>query len=146
MQGIGNLMIRFAKCCQPVPGDEAVGLVTRGRGISIHRTGCPNLQMSAAEGNRVVDIDWDTDKEQAFDVDLLLVCEDRRNLLADVAKAISDENIDIVNADVGHWQGVPGGTFTVRVKNLKQLNKVIRSMVGVKGVKRVCRKGDARGE
>ena len=146
VQGIGNLMIRFAKCCQPVPGDEAVGLVTRGRGISIHRTGCPNLQMSAAEGNRVVDIDWDTDKEQAFDVDLLLVCEDRRNLLADVAKAISDENIDIVNADVGHWQGVPGGTFTVRVKNLKQLNKVIRSMVGVKGVKRVCRKGDARGE
>jgi guanosine-3',5'-bis(diphosphate) 3'-pyrophosphohydrolase len=146
VQGIGNLMIRFAKCCQPVPGDEAVGLVTRGHGISIHRTDCPNLQMSVADGNRVVEIDWDTDKEQAFDVDLLLVCEDRRNLLADVAKAISDENIDIVNADVGHWQGVPGGTFTLRVKNLKQLNKVMRSMAGVRGVKRVSRKVDARGE
>jgi guanosine-3',5'-bis(diphosphate) 3'-pyrophosphohydrolase len=146
VQGIGNLMIRFAKCCQPVPGDEAVGLVTRGHGISIHRTGCSNLHLSAADGNRVVDIDWDTDKEQAFDVDLLVVCEDRRNLLADVAKAISDEDIDIVNADVGHRQGIPGGTFTVRVKNLKQLTKVMRSMVGVRGVQRVARKGDTRGD
>jgi GTP pyrophosphokinase len=146
VQGIGNLMIHFAKCCQPVPGDEVVGLVTRGHGISIHRSGCSNLLRSDADGDRLVDVDWDTDREQGFSVDLLLFCEDRRNLLADVARAISDENIDIVNADVGTRDGVPRGIFTVQVKNLKQLGTVIKAMTGVKGVHRVVRRGDASGE
>jgi guanosine-3',5'-bis(diphosphate) 3'-pyrophosphohydrolase len=146
VQGIGNLMIRFAKCCQPVPGDEVVGLVTRGHGISIHRTGCVNLLRSDVDSERLVEVDWDTDKEQAFSVDLLLFCEDRRNLLADVAKSISDEDIDIVNADVGLRNGVPGGTFTLRVKNLKQLGQVMRAMASVKGVHRVVRKGEIDGE
>jgi guanosine-3',5'-bis(diphosphate) 3'-pyrophosphohydrolase len=146
VQGIGNLMIRFAKCCQPVPGDKVVGLVTRGHGISIHRATCGNLLGSGVEGDRLVEVDWDTDREQGFPVDLLLFCEDRRNLLADVAKAISDENVDIINADVGTRDGVPRGLFTVQVKNLKQLDKVMRAMARVKGVDRVVRRGDTSGE
>jgi guanosine-3',5'-bis(diphosphate) 3'-pyrophosphohydrolase len=142
VQGIGNLMIRFAKCCQPVPGDDVVGLVTRGHGISVHRAECGNLHRSDVDGERLMEVDWDTDREQAFSVDLLLFCEDRRNLLADVAKAISDESIDIVNADVGFHNGVPSGTFTVRVRNLKQLSEVMKSVAGVKGVHRVVRRGD----
>jgi guanosine-3',5'-bis(diphosphate) 3'-pyrophosphohydrolase len=146
VQGIGNLMIRFAKCCQPVPGDDVVGLVTRGHGISIHRAGCGNLLAPDVQGERLMEVDWDTDREQGFSVDLLVFCEDRRSLLADVAKAISDESIDIVNADVGTRDGVPQGVFTVQVKNLKQLDKVISTTAKVKGVHRVVRRGDASGE
>ena len=146
VQGIGNLMIRFAKCCQPVPGDEVVGLVTRGHGISIHRSGCGNLMGSEPDGDRLVEVDWDTDREQGFAVDLFLFCEDRRNLLADVAKAISDSDIDIVNADVGTRNGVPRGVFTVQVKNLKQLDKVVSAMNRVRGVHKVVRRGDVFGE
>ncbi len=146
VQGIGNLMIRFAKCCQPVPGDDVVGLVTRGHGISIHRAGCGNLLAPDVEVERLMEVDWDTDREQGFSVDLLVFCEDRRNLLADVAKAISDESIDIVNADVGTRDGVPQGVFTVQVKNLKQLDKVMSVTTKVKGVHRVVRRGDASGE
>jgi GTP pyrophosphokinase len=146
VQGIGNLMIRFAKCCQPVPGDDVVGLVTRGHGISIHRAACANMLRDDVDVDRFVEVDWDTDREQGFSVDLLLLCEDRRNLLADVAKTISDENIDIVNADVGTRDGVPRGIFTVRVKNLKQLDKVMRAMSKVAGVHRVVRRGDTSRE
>jgi guanosine-3',5'-bis(diphosphate) 3'-pyrophosphohydrolase len=145
IQGIGNMMIRFAKCCQPVPGDDAVGLVTKGRGISIHRAVCSNLSRCDIEAERLLEVDWDASREQAFSVDLLLSCEDRRNLLAELAKAISDLGIDIENADVGYHNGVPGGTFTVRVKNLKELGRVMKAMAGVKGVHSVVRRGETPG-
>jgi guanosine-3',5'-bis(diphosphate) 3'-pyrophosphohydrolase len=146
VQGIGNIMIRFAKCCQPVPGDGVVGVVTKGHGISIHRTICSNVLREDIDRERLMEVDWDAGREQAFRVDVLVLAEDRQNLLADVARAISDENSNILNADVRSQGALSRGTFAVQVKNLKQLDQVMKSMAGVKGIRKVARKGEIIGE
>jgi GTP pyrophosphokinase len=142
VQGMGNIMIRFSKCCQPVPGDDVIGLVTKGRGISVHRTTCHNVLKQGIPNERLVSVDWDTDRHQTFAVDVSLACEDRHSLLADVAKAISDEGANILNADVRSSRTSSVGTFSVQVHNLSELEGVIRSISRVKGVHRVARKGE----
>jgi guanosine-3',5'-bis(diphosphate) 3'-pyrophosphohydrolase len=146
VQGIGNMMIRFAKCCRPVPGDEVVGLVTKGRGISIHRQGCHNLLKLDIDQGRLTDVDWDTDRDQAFPVEISLLCDERRNLLVDVAKAIADRDINILKTDMTSAGSLCRGVFTLQVKNLKQLDSVMKSMVKVKGVHKVTRKGEVAEE
>jgi GTP pyrophosphokinase len=146
VQGMGNIMIRFAKCCQPVPGDDVVGLVTKGRGISIHRATCHNAIREGVGSERLMEIDWDTSTDQAFPAELSLLCEDRHNLLADLAKVISDENANIINADVRNSGSLCVGTFAVQVKNLKQLDGVIKAVGRVKGVHNVVRKGEVVAE
>ena len=142
IQGMGNIVIRFARCCQPVPGDEVVGLVTKGHGISVHRATCHNVLKPGIAPERLLSVDWERDKDFAFPVEVSMLCEDRRNMLADVAKAIGDENVDIANADVRRQGAQAVGTFALQVKSLKQLEGVIRAMSGVKGVYRVARKGE----
>jgi GTP pyrophosphokinase len=146
VQGMGNIMIRFAKCCQPVPGDDVVGLVTKGRGISIHRATCHNAMKEDLDSERLMEIDWDTSTDEAFPAELSLLCEDRHNLLADLAKVISDENANIINADVRNSGALCVGTFAVQVKNLRQLDGVIRAITRVKGVHNVVRKGEVVAE
>lgn len=141
VQGMSNIMIRFSKCCQPVPGDDVIGLVTKGRGISVHRTTCHNVLRDGIATERLVSVEWDTDRAQAFPVDLSLLCEDRHSLLADVAKAISDEGANIVNADVRSGSPQSVGMFSLQVSSLRQLEGVIRSISKVKGVHKVARKG-----
>lgn len=141
VQGMSNIMIRFSKCCQPVPGDGVIGLVTKGRGISVHRTTCHNVLRDGIATERLVSVEWDTDRAQAFPVDLSLLCEDRHSLLADVAKAISDEGANIVNADVRSGSPQSVGMFSLQVSSLRQLEGVIRSISKVKGVHKVARKG-----
>jgi len=142
VQGIGNMMIRFAKCCRPLPGDAVLGLVTKGRGISIHRVGCHNLLKADIDQGRLMDVDWDTDRDQAFPVEISLLCDDRRNLLVDVAKVIADRDINILKTDMTSEGSLCKGVFTLQVKNLKQLDLVMKSMVKVKGVHKVTRKGE----
>ncbi len=142
IQGMGNIVIRFAKCCQPVPGDEVVGLVTKGHGISVHRSTCHNVLKPGIPTERLLSVNWDMEKEQAFPVEVSMLCEDRRNMLADVAKAIGDENADIVNADVKRQGTHAVGTFALQVKGLIQLNAVIKAISGVKGVYKIARKGE----
>jgi (p)ppGpp synthase/HD superfamily hydrolase len=91
---------------------------------------------------RLLSVDWDKDRDFAFPVEVSMLCEDRRNMLADVAKAIGDENVDITNADVRRHGAQAVGTFALQVKNLEQLEGVITAMSGVKGVYRVARKGE----
>ncbi|HEC83204.1 MAG TPA: bifunctional (p)ppGpp synthetase/guanosine-3',5'-bis(diphosphate) 3'-pyrophosphohydrolase [Firmicutes bacterium] len=146
VQGIGNIVVRLAKCCQPVPGDEIVGLVTRGHGISIHRSSCSNVLRDDIPEERLMRVNWDTDKDQTFPTQVRVVCEDRKNLLADVARAISDEGANISSADV-HSEGiVSAGTFTVEVRNRKHLEAVIRAIGKVRGVRSVARSGEVQTE
>jgi GTP pyrophosphokinase len=95
---------------------------------------------------RLMDVDWDTDKDQAFPVELYLFGEDRRNLLAEVAKAIADRDINILKTDMSSEGSLVRGTFRVLVKNLRQLDTVMNSMAKVKGVRGVVRKGEVVGE
>ena len=142
VEGMANIMIRFSKCCQPVPGDDVIGLVTKGRGISVHRTTCHNVLREGIAAERLVGVEWDADRTLPFPADLSLSCEDRHSLLADVAKAISDAGANIVNADVRSGSPLSVGIFALQVISLEQLKGVIKAISKVKGVHKVARKGE----
>jgi guanosine-3',5'-bis(diphosphate) 3'-pyrophosphohydrolase len=133
IQGVDGLMVRYAQCCQPVPGDSVVGYVTQGRGISIHRSDCPNLLTLAAEERRV-DIDWQETAGEAFAVRLAITGEDRRGLYADIMEAVSQTGTNIRGADLHTKDGSVFGTIFVEVDNLPHLGKVMKAVRKVKGV------------
>ncbi len=146
VQGMERIVVRFAKCCQPVPGDDIVGVVTKGRGISVHRSVCPNIVSLGLHSGNVIDVEWDAERAQSFPVHIIVTNEDRRNMLAEIAKAISDEDANILSADV-RSEGVMGvASFMVDVHNVHQLDRVVRSINRIKGVHTVTRKGDVLSE
>ncbi|MCL2593873.1 MAG: RelA/SpoT family protein, partial [Defluviitaleaceae bacterium] len=101
IQGMGDLSVKFSKCCSPVPGDEIIGFVTRGRGISIHRTDCNNIVMLEGDDrNRTIEAEWnlpEDTKNITYRADLSIICEERMNLLLDISKAFSDSKISVKN-------------------------------------------------
>ncbi len=139
IQGIDGMLVRYAQCCQPVPGDSVVGYVTQGRGISIHRADCPNL-LTLREGDRRVEIDWQEQEGESFAVRLVVSAEDRRGLYADILQAISQTGTNIRRADLHTKDGSAFGTVFVEVENLPHLAKVLRGVRRVKGVHAVDRR------
>ncbi len=137
IQGMDNLMVRYSQCCQPVPGDSVIGYITRGRGVSIHRTDCPNILDLTEE--RRVEIEWTAEKGDRFFVKLYLHGTDRRGLLSDVAKAITDTGTNIQHADMRSVEGGMVGEFAVEVQHLNHLEKVMKSLRRVKGLLQVER-------
>jgi GTP pyrophosphokinase len=127
IQGVDGLMVRYAQCCQPVPGDPVVGYVTQGRGISIHRADCPNLLTLSAEAERRVDIDWQESEGEVFMVRLAVAGEDRRGLYADICQAISETATNIRSADLSSRDGAVFGSMLVEVENQTHLNKVLKA-------------------
>ncbi|MGH7583300.1 MAG: TGS domain-containing protein, partial [Gemmatimonadales bacterium] len=143
IQGVDGLMVRYAQCCQPVPGDEVVGYVTQGRGISIHRADCPNL-LTLSQSERRVEIDWQEQSGETFAVRLDVTGEDRRGLYADIMQAISQTGTNIRGADLQSRDGGVHGTVFVEVDNRTHLAKVQRAIRKVKGVTTVDRREAAR--
>jgi len=139
IQGVDGLMVRYAQCCQPVPGDPVVGYVTQGRGISIHREDCPNL-LTLNDGDRRVEIDWQEVEGQSFAVRLVVRAEDRRGLYAELMEAISQTGTNIRGADLHTKDGSAFGTIYVEVDNLPHLGKVLKAVRKVKGVTEVERR------
>ena len=140
IQGVDGLMVRYAQCCQPVPGDPVVGYVTRGRGVSIHRADCPNLLVLAHEPERRLEIDWQEAQGERFVVRLALEGNDRRGLYADLAAAVSATGTDIKSMDLRSTDGRTLGSMLVEVENLTHLEKIIRAARRVKGVTEVARR------
>jgi guanosine-3',5'-bis(diphosphate) 3'-pyrophosphohydrolase len=134
IQGMDNLMVRYSRCCQPVPGDPVIGYVTRGRGVSIHRQDCPNVLALSRDPERRIEIEWAAEKGDRFFVKLYMRGSDRRGLLSDVAKAVSNTGTDISHADMRTMEGGMHGEFVVEVRDLAHLEKVRRSIGRVKGV------------
>lgn len=139
IQGVDNLMILFAKCCNPVPGDGIVGLITRGRGVSIHRTDCPNIAQILDDRDRVVMVDWDIGEDQAFIAQIRIEAADRKHLLRDITAAMSEVGTNISGGELSTEDGIAYNTFTVDVKDLQQLRKLIKKIKKVKGVLKVKR-------
>ena len=144
IQGVDGLMVRYAQCCQPVPGDQVVGYVTQGRGISIHRADCPNLLTLSADERRV-EIDWQEVEGEAFRVRLAVNADDRRGLYADIMEAISQTGTNIKGADLHTKDGSVFGTIFVEVDNLPHLAKVLKAVRRVKGVSTVERRETTAG-
>lgn len=140
IQGMDNLMIRYSQCCQPVPGDKVIGYITRGRGISIHRTDCPNVLNLNEDPERRVEIEWRAERGDRFFVHLHMEGTDRRGLLGDVARTISETATDIQHADMRGTDGGMTAAFVVEVQDLNHLRRVMQAVQRVKGVVSVVRR------
>jgi GTP diphosphokinase / guanosine-3',5'-bis(diphosphate) 3'-diphosphatase len=140
IQGVDGLMVRYAQCCQPVPGDAVVGYVTRGRGISIHRGDCPNLLLLVHEPERRLEIDWQEMEGERFTVRLTVEATDRRGLVADLAAAVNATGTDIRSMDLRTIDGRALGSLLVEVENLAHLQKIMKATRRVKGVTEVARR------
>jgi len=140
IQGVDGLMVRYAQCCQPVPGDPVIGYVTRGRGISIHRADCPNLLGLPQPTERRVDIDWQRTEGETFVVGIGVSGEDRRGLYADMMTAISSTGTNIRSVDLSAKDGAMFGTVVVEVENQAHLTKVMAAMRRIRGVSTVDRR------
>jgi GTP pyrophosphokinase len=145
--GMGNMMFRFAQCCQPVPGEAIMGFVTRGRGVSIHRVDCPNALQMLTEDERKVEVEWDVGKDQSFMVKLDVMVQDRKNILRDITQAIADTDTNVRGAEIKGGETTSIGNFIIEVKNISHLNKTLKKIKNVKGVIQVERaKGSERME
>ena len=117
-----------------------MGYVTQGRGISIHRTDCPNLLTLSAEAERRVEIDWREVEGQTFEVRLAVSGEDRRGLYADICEAISGTGTNIRSAELASKDGIVFGSILVEVENHTHLHKVLKAVRKVKGVTEIARR------
>ncbi len=143
VEGLDNCLVRFAQCCNPLPGDDIVGFITRGAGVSVHKGDCPNavkLIASAADSGRWVKAEWATAMHGSFKAALRLLCDDRNGLLADVALMLSAMHVSI--SAVNAREGKDGESFievTVVIDSLTHLKQVMDKLKTVHGVKEVTR-------
>ena len=144
VQGVGNVMIYFAKCCEPVPGDPIIGLITRGRGISVHQHSCRNILDPKIEKERLAQVHWDVEGEPLFKVRIDVTGDDRKNLLADVSSAISKTKTNILETVMQSQDTCARGHFIVAVRNRRQVNEIIRAVRSVRGVQGVERSNEGR--
>jgi len=143
---IDGLLIRIAQCCQPIPGDKVIGLITKGRGISVHRVDCPNTFDDRVPAERRIDVEWDVDRDQHFLVRLLVLSDDRADLLADVASAISRTQTNMSHgAMTSEGEGEARGQFVLQVRNLNHLARVMDAIRKVRGVRLVERVSQGTG-
>ncbi len=139
VQGLDNLMISFGKCCQPVPGDNILGFITRGRGIVVHRSDCKNILNLIENPDRTIEVEWDVDRDKHFMVRLQLVGEDRKRFLFDVSAAIAQTDTNIVSIDMKAEDTLVHSNIILEVRNLQHLTRIINKINQVKGVIRVER-------
>jgi GTP diphosphokinase / guanosine-3',5'-bis(diphosphate) 3'-diphosphatase len=142
VEGMSDLLIRFSKCCNPVPGDEIVGFITKGRGISVHRKDCINmLSLPEHERQRFIEVEWNPEKKNAqYYTDIQILAEDRKGLFSDISKVCEDMDAHIagVNAKSGK-ENIANITMTLSLSNTGQLEKVLKQLRSVQGVADVYR-------
>jgi GTP pyrophosphokinase len=144
VEGVGNLLSQIARCCQPVPGDAIVGYLTRGRGVSIHRSSCASVQrLLAREPDRRLPVEWGRANTASYDVDLTLRAFDRKWLLKDITNVIAQLSVNIlgVQSRVEQAQGMAELRLTVRVSDFGQLSDLLGKLNAIPGVQEARRIG-----
>jgi GTP diphosphokinase / guanosine-3',5'-bis(diphosphate) 3'-diphosphatase len=137
VRGADDVMVFRAKCCNPIRGERIVGYITRGKGVSVHSSSCPNVVNLMFDPERRIDVEWDTDgADQApYIVRLTMQVEDRKGMLAEISAKISDINTNITNMEARTGDDQQARIdMTVEIRDVKHLEKVIKSIKGVQGV------------
>ena len=118
--------IRFSKCCNPVPGDEIVGYITRGRGVSVHRADCPNIISDDTE--RFIEVEWDFDKKVSYQAEIQIKATDRAGLLADITQRITDANLAVISLNARTSRNkVVFINLLLEIKDIEELREVIKN-------------------
>ena len=139
LKGIDNVMIRAAACCCPLPGDEVFGFVTRGRGISVHRAECPNIERLVKDDGRWLPVEWEPDPERTYLARIFVRADDRKRLLEDIVQQISMMDINIRGVTGKASLGTAENIFEVDVHDRKELEDLMARIRKVRGVRRVQR-------
>lgn len=127
VKGIDNIMIRYSKCCNPVPGDDIIGYITRGRGVSIHRADCINLNDPSVEQLRLIEVSWVDEYKASFSSEIQIIARDRQMLLADITKAISDMKITVTAISARTTRNKQAIiNIMVEINDIEQLKRVIK--------------------
>jgi len=141
VKGVDNMLIRFSRCCNPVPGDEITGFITRGRGVSVHRDNCPNLQnFEENEDNRLIEVEWESSPSVQYSVEIEVTGLDRRGLLTEVMSAVAESKTDIT-AIAGRTDKRKMATIsmTINIRNVDHLHTVVERIKRIKDIYTVRR-------
>jgi GTP pyrophosphokinase len=137
--GVGDLLTRLARCCNPVPGDDIVGYITRGKGVTVHRTDCASV-LREEERDRLIQVDWGQTAEHVYPVPLRLECWDRVGLVRDVAAIVADEKINMTSVNtLVHGDGTATVLCTLEVSGLQKLSRVLNRLEAMPDVFEVVR-------
>ena len=141
VKGIDNCLVKLSKCCNPLPGDKIIGYITKGRGVTIHRTDCENINDLLAQGDRIIEVNWQNDTKASYNVDIEIYANDRVGLLADIIKSIAETKAKLmaVNSKANR-ERIAITEITVEVENLDELNKVLKVLRKVDSVYEVKRR------
>lgn len=138
IKGIDGLVVKFARCCNPIPGDRILGFITRGRGLTVHLEDCPNVL--AYDDQRKLEVSWELDKDYTYRVKLRVSGNDKKGMLSDITSIISSSKANIINAQVSTYPDRSAmSIFEIELHNASQLQKIMKSILKVKGVKSVER-------
>lgn len=141
VEGIDNCLVRLSKCCNPVPGDEIVGFITRGRGVSVHRKDCVNMKDLISQDGRMIDVYWYNEPKASYNVDIEIYANDRNGLLADIIKEIGNNKCKLIGVNSkANKERIAITDVTVEVENLEELNKILKALRKIDSVYEVNRK------
>lgn len=142
VRGVGNLLTSFSNCCKPVPGDDIIGFITRGQGVSIHRKDCTNIiNLEQDKINRLIEVEWGGDLEKTYPVSIHIKAIDRHGLLRDVSKVLADDKVDVigVNTMSDKDEQMANMRITVELSDLQQLNRIMDKISQLQNVIEVGR-------
>jgi GTP pyrophosphokinase len=140
IKGIDDILYHTGKCCFPIPGDNLVGFVTIGKGVTIHRKDCPNLERIAVEDARLVDVDWHASADMTASSKLFVETVDKPGILASLSALISSLNINIAHLEATSTQDKKGHiTLIIEVKDLAQLKSLMHKISQMEGILRIRR-------
>ena len=141
VKGVGNILVRFAKCCNPIPGDEIIGYITKGRGVAVHRKDCPNSNLDNEYfKNRLVEVSWEKTTNAKFEAEIQIQAEDRRGIINDITHIVSIEKVALngINARKGK-ENIINVNLLIEVESIETLTLLMKKLKAIPGVERIYR-------
>ena len=142
VQGVGNLLTSFSNCCKPVPGDDIIGFITRGQGVSIHRKDCTNiLNLEKDKTDRLIEVEWGGNLEATYPVSIHIKAIDRQGLLRDVSKVLADDKVDVIGVNTlsDKDEQMAQMSITIEISDLQQLSRIMDKLAQLQNVIEVGR-------
>ena len=136
VKGVPDLLVRYSRCCNPVPGDQIVGYTTRGKGVAVHRVDCPTLPK---ESERFIQVEWDAEDTGVYPLSIQIEAQDRNNLLVDIMNVMSLMKLNVSAVNVRTNKGLAYLDFTVEVRHLDEGKELVNKLRTVKSVQNVFR-------
>ncbi|MFC1891878.1 ACT domain-containing protein, partial [Thermodesulfobacteriota bacterium] len=133
VKGLDDMLVRFANCCHPLPGEHVTGFITRGRGVTIHKYNCRHIM--DADPNRIVDVVWEPSNNDVYLARLKVSSVDKKGILADISSIMSQKNANIIQAEIKTTMDKKGlSFFTIEVEDFKQLEDIMVSIKRLRDV------------